>query len=86
MPATEKTKEERFKEGIYLLQQVKDLIKNDLSPGYAELKERISEWVTTGKSWSGRIDFMIIGRYAEVELPRTNARAASANFKAKRVL
>ena len=85
MPAPEKTKEERFKEGVFLLQQVKDLIKNEFEPGYAELKERISEWVNMGKSWDGRIEFGIIGRYADVELPRTNARAASANFKVKRV-
>jgi hypothetical protein len=86
MPAPDKTKEERFKEGIYLLQQVKDLIKNDKSPGYGELQERISEWVNTGKTWEGRIDFAIIGRYAEVELPRSVARAASANFRVKKVL
>jgi hypothetical protein len=86
MPAPDKTKEERFKEGIYLLQQVKDLIKNDKSPGYGELQERISEWVNTGKTWEGRIDFSIIGRYAEVELPRSVARAASANFRVKKVL
>jgi hypothetical protein len=86
MPAPDKTKEERFREGVYLLQQVKDLIKNDKAPGYGELQERISEWVETGKAWDGRIDFTIIGRYAEVELPRSVARAASAKFKVKRVL
>jgi hypothetical protein len=86
MPAPDKTKEERFKEGIYLLQQVKDLVKYTETPGYDELKTRISEWVETGKAWDGRIEFPIIGRYAEVELPRSVARAASANFKVKKVL
>ena len=86
MPTESKTREERFLEGIRLLRQVLDIVKHDTAPGYEDLKKQISEWVETGKSWDGRIEFPTIGRYAVVELPRSVTRAASVNLKADRSL
>ena len=86
MPAESKTKAERLVEGANLLRQVLDIVKHDTAPGYEDLKEQIRQWVETGKSWDGRIDFPTIGRYAQVELPRSVARDASVNLKAYRAL
>ena len=55
MPKQDKPKEERLKEGIKLLREFLDIIKNDQNPGYLEFKEKISTWIQDGKAWVGRI-------------------------------
>lgn len=79
-----KTKEERLKEGISLLKQLREAGVKELYGGFQELKTRISEWVTTGDSWEGTISFAEHGRVAEVELPKYNNRAAGMHFKVKK--
>ena len=43
-----KTKEDRLKEGIHLLTQLRDGHVKEQYFGYQELKLMISEWVNTG--------------------------------------
>jgi hypothetical protein len=85
MTKTDKSKEDRLKEGISLLKQMKDLIKDDEHPGYLELKQAISTWVNDGKAYDGKIDFYDHHRYAEVSLPRSANKAATVAFKNKKV-
>ena len=54
-----KTKEERLKEGISLLTQLKTANVKELIYGYQELKRQISEWVNTGEPWEGTIEWEI---------------------------
>lgn len=78
-----KSKEERLKEGLSILNQLMEAGVNQ-HMGFKELKDRISEWVKSGESWSGTISFSEHGRIAEVDLPKYNNRAAGLNFKVKR--
>jgi hypothetical protein len=77
----EKTKEERLTEGIHLLKQLKEANVKETGKGFQELKQKISEWVATGNSWEGTINFAEHGRIGEVELPRYNNKAAGMGFK-----
>ena len=81
MVKVDKPKEDRLKEGISLLKQMKDLIKDYLHPNYLELKQVISTWVNDGKAYDGRIEFYDYDRYAEISLPRTANKAATLAFK-----
>jgi len=78
-----KTKEERLKEGISLLTQLKNANVKELIYGYQELKRQISQWVNTGEPWEGTIPFPEHGREAIVELPKYNNKAAGIQFNIK---
>jgi hypothetical protein len=84
MVKTIKPKEDRLKEGIHLLQQLRDNGVKDNSLSFIELKTKISEWIAGEGSWEGTIDFREYGRIAEVELPKYTNRAAGINFKVRR--
>ena len=83
-PKQIKLKEDRLKEGINLLKQLKDNGVQDYSLGFIELKTKISEWVSGENGWEGTISFSDYGRVAEVNLPKYNNRAAGINFKVKK--
>jgi hypothetical protein len=78
---TGKTKENRLKEGLHILNQLKDAGVDHTCSGFLELKKQISDWVTTGKSWDGRIEFPDYGRYAVVSLPKSANVDATLAFK-----
>jgi hypothetical protein len=79
-----KPKEDRLKEGINLLKQLRDNGVKEYSLGFIELKTKISEWVNGEDGWEGTIDFRDYGRMAEVDLPKYTNRAAGINFKVKK--
>jgi hypothetical protein len=79
-----KSKEDRVREGISLLKQLKDAGVRENLGGFQELKARISEWVSGDGGWEGIILFPEHGRIAEVNLPRYDNKAAGMNFKIKR--
>ncbi len=83
-PKTIKPKEDRVKEGIYLLKQLKDNGVKEYSLGFIELKTKISEWVSGEDGWEGTISFSDYGRIAEVDLPKYTNRSAGINFKVKK--
>jgi hypothetical protein len=83
-PKTIKPKEDRVKEGIYLLKQLKDNGVKEYSLGFIELKTKISEWVSGEDGWEGTISFSDYGRIAEVDLPKYTNRTAGINFKVKK--
>jgi len=78
-----KTKEDRVKEGVHLLKQLRDNGVKEHSPGFIELKTKITEWINSDNSWEGTIIFKEYRRIAEVELPKYNNRVAGINFKVK---
>ena len=81
MVKQEKPKEERLKEGLSLLNQLKAGGVRGNSLGFLALKQQISSWIETGTSWDGTIPFAEYGRKAIVSLPKYNNRAAGLNFK-----
>lgn len=80
-----KSKEDRLKEGINILKQLRDNGVKEYSLGFIDLKDKISEWVKSEDSWEGSIDFSDYGRVAEVDLPKYDNRSAGVNFKVKKV-
>jgi hypothetical protein len=52
-----KTKEDRVREGVNILKQLRDNGVKELSAGFQELKTKISEWVSNQESWEGTIEF-----------------------------
>lgn len=79
-----KPKEDRLKEGINLLKQLRDNGVREYSLGFIELKTKISEWVNGEDGWEGIISFGEYSRVAEVDLPKYTNRAAGINFKVKK--
>jgi hypothetical protein len=82
-PKELKTKEERVKEGVSLLTQLRTAYVKEHIYGYQELKRKISEWVNTGEAWEGTIPFPEHGREAVVDLPKYNNKAAGIHFNVK---
>lgn len=80
-----KLKEDRVKEGINILKQLRDNGVKDYSLGFIELKTKISEWISGEDGWEGTISFLDYGRIAEVDLPKYDNRAAGLNFKIKKI-
>jgi hypothetical protein len=76
-----KPKEERLKEGLSLLAQLKEGGVRGNSLGFLALKQQISSWVDTGVAWDGTIPFTEYGREAIVSLPTYHNRAAGLNFR-----
>jgi hypothetical protein len=69
-----KPKEERLKEGLSLLTQLKEGGVRGNSLGFLALKQQIS-------SWDGTIPFTEYGREAIISLPTYHNRAAGLNFR-----
>lgn len=84
-PKQIKPKEERVKEGVHLLKELKGAGVKEHSFGYIELKTKITEWISSEEGWDGTIGFEEYGRQAEVELPKYNNKSAGINFKVKKV-
>lgn len=82
-PKELKSKEDRVKEGVSLLTQLRTAFVKEHIYGYQELKRQISEWVNTGEPWEGTIPFPEHGREAVVELPKYNNKAAGIHFNVK---
>jgi hypothetical protein len=85
MGKKDKTKEERLKEGISLLTQLKNGGVRGNSLGFLALKQKISDWVDSGEPWDGTIPFDEYGREAVISLPKYNNKAAGLNFKVKTI-
>lgn len=76
-----KSREERAKEGVSILKQLKEGGVSHTSMGFIELKDKISEWINSETGWEGTITFPEYGRVAEVDLARYNNRSSAINFK-----
>jgi hypothetical protein len=81
LPKQIKSKEDRAKEGINILKQLRDAGVREQSVGFFELKTKISEWINGDGSWDGTIEFRDYGRIADVDLPKYDNRAAGINFR-----
>lgn len=76
----EKPKNERVREAVALLQQLRNVGINDQSPGYAELKGHVNEWIYDNVGWTGTIVFPRFTRKAHVVLPVLPGRYASIHL------
>jgi hypothetical protein len=85
MGKKDKSKEDRLKEGLSLLNQLKTNGVRANSLSFLDLKQKISAWVETGDPWDGTVPFPEYQREAIVSLPKYDNRAAGINFKVKKV-
>jgi hypothetical protein len=81
MAKKEKSKEDRLKEGLSLLNQLTTNGVRANSLSFMDLKQKISAWVASGEPWDGTVPFPEYGREAIVSLPKYDNRAAGINFK-----
>jgi hypothetical protein len=56
-------------------------IKKDCE-SFINFQSVISEWVNTGESWSGKVEFNEYGRYIEGFLPKYSVHSANIVLKA----
>ncbi len=77
----QKTKEDRLKEGLSILTQLRDGGVRRNSMGFLLLKREISTWVEKGEKWEGTLPFDEYGREAVVWLPSHGKKAATLHFK-----
>jgi len=85
MGKKDKSKEDRLKEGLSLLNQLKTNGVRANSLSFLDLKQKISAWVETGEAWDGTVPFPEYGREAIVSLPKYDNRAAGIQFNVKKV-
>ena len=84
MAKKDKTKEDRLKEGLSLLNQLKTNGVRANSLSFLDLRQKISLWIETGDPWDGTVPFPDYQREAIVSLPKYDNRAAGINFKVKK--
>jgi hypothetical protein len=80
----DKTKEDRLSEGLELLRALLGVNVSNADPAYLDFKDKVSDWVSTGKTWEGRIDFPNYNKYADVRLPKSSLTTATLSFKSKK--
>jgi hypothetical protein len=79
-----KPQSERVSESITLLKQLRELGVVDTTPSLQVLRNHLNDWIRTGDSWAGKIEFPSYGRIADVLLPRRADRAATLKFISKK--
>jgi hypothetical protein len=79
-----KSKADRVKESITILQKLKELGIPPSEPGYRITKEHLDTWIAGGDQWSGRVDFPRFQRRAELNLPTRPDRVVSMTIFAPR--
>jgi hypothetical protein len=72
-----KPKEDRVREGITILQKLKEVGIPPTDIGFRNIQEAVSEWVKTGEPISKKIPFARVDRIAEVVLPQKRTAIAS---------
>lgn len=77
-----KPKDERVKEAINLLKQLRDIGLHQTDIGYTDLKKEIDLWIHQGKSWTGTILFPRLVRKGYFILPIRPGAVASCQLKA----
>lgn len=77
MDPKDKPKEDRVREGITILQKLKEVGIPNTDGGFQEIQAAISEWVKTGAAYSNKIPFHRVDRVAELTLPKRRTAVAT---------
>lgn len=72
-----KTKAERVKEGVTILQKLKEVGVKVIDPGYIKAKQLIDNWIKDGETVSEKFYFELCDRRAEILLPKKKIHVAS---------
>lgn len=79
-----KSKADRVKESITILQKLKELGIPTNEPGYVFTKQQLDTWIQGGDRWEGRVDFPRFQRRAELILPVRSDRVVNMTIFAPR--
>lgn len=82
MPTAPKSKAERVREAVEILQQLKEVGIPNTDSGYMLTKQHLDTWIADGESRSEKIPFVRAMRVAHMILPRLEGRPASFALKA----
>lgn len=82
MPVELKTKEERVKDTVKLLLQLKDIGIPSTDPGYLETKKHLDAWIQDGETREVKVPFPRALRIGHLMLPRITGRAPTFVLKA----
>jgi len=74
---SEKPKEDRVREGITILQKLKEVGIPTTDAGFQEIQQLVSEWVKTGTAVTKTVPFARVDRAAEITLPRRKTAIAT---------
>jgi hypothetical protein len=86
MEVVGKPREERIVEAFQVMKSLRDDLKLPMThPSVLELKKVLDEWITTGKSFEGTINFSEFGRMAEVKCPLRSDKALEVKLRVVRV-
>jgi len=77
----EKSKEDRLKETLRLLSELKRVGLSPVTVGYDKVKEILSKWVKDGEAVEAEVIFPRFDRVAKVSLPKMDDRAAGISLK-----
>ena len=77
--APEKTRQERIIEGIRILKKLREVGVHETDSGITQTKALIDEWIASGETVQGLVEFPRYGRRLELLLPRKGV--ATAAFK-----
>ena len=81
-----KSKEERLEEVLNVMKSIRDDLKLPMNhPSVLELKKVLNEWVMSGKSYSGVVDFRDFDRMAEVNCPIRSDKSLEVKLRTVRV-
>ena len=82
MPLESKTKEERVKDAVKLLMQLKEIGIPATDPGYLDTKQHLDAWIQDGDHREVKIPFPRALRVGHLMLPRATGRSPTFVLKA----
>ncbi len=82
-PKEPKPQSDRLREGVSLLNQLREAGIRENSIPYLQTKQAITEWVKSGDPYEDTIDYSQYGYIGHLQLPRYTNRAADIQLKVK---
>lgn len=81
-PKPTKTFAERVRDAVEILQNLKNIGITDQDVGYQQTKQVLDDWIKSGETYVGKVDFPRHGRYLELLLPARQDRKCVSVLRA----
>jgi hypothetical protein len=85
-PKPLKTMADRVRDSVEILQNLKNVGIGDTDLGYIDTKKILDDWIRSGETWQGKVDFPRHGRYLEMILPERQDRKCTTVLRATELL
>ncbi len=77
---------DRVRDVVEILQNLKSAGISDQDLGYQDTKKVLDDWIKSGETWQGKVDFPRHGRYLEMILPWRQDRKCTVVLRATELL